>query len=59
MSCEHLVCAACSGPVEEGRCMTCRTARAQLHPHGHPFRPELLMLLVALLLTLALLAAHH
>ncbi len=35
MSCEHLVCAACAGPVSEGRCPTCRAAKD--HVHGSPF----------------------
>ena len=34
MSCEHLVCAQCSGPVAEGRCVVCRAARTDLHSHG-------------------------
>ena len=31
MSCEHLICASCAGPVDEGRCPSCRAARSQLH----------------------------
>jgi hypothetical protein len=34
MSCEHLVCASCAGPVVEGRCAVCRAARAEVHGHG-------------------------
>jgi RNA polymerase subunit RPABC4/transcription elongation factor Spt4 len=34
MSCEHLVCANCAGPVDEGRCPVCRAAHAQLHHQG-------------------------
>ncbi|MHB1615096.1 MAG: hypothetical protein ACYCYA_12415 [Actinomycetes bacterium] len=33
MSCEHLVCAHCAGPVSEGRCPVCRAGRAQFHRH--------------------------
>ncbi|MGH8836785.1 MAG: hypothetical protein ACRDWG_17575 [Actinomycetes bacterium] len=36
MSCEHLVCANCSGPVSEARCSVCRAGRAEVHgPLGH------------------------
>ena len=34
MSCERLICAQCAGPVAEGRCVSCRAARADLHTHG-------------------------
>ena len=34
MSCEHLVCAQCAGPVAEARCPVCRSARADLHAHA-------------------------
>ncbi len=30
MSCEHLICAHCAGPVVEGRCPVCREARAHV-----------------------------
>jgi len=33
MCCERLLCAACTAPVSEGRCPTCRSARAQFHDH--------------------------
>jgi hypothetical protein len=58
MSCDHLVCAICAGPVVEGRCGTCRAARADLH--GAPFglTPQVLVLLVALLTALSVLGAH-
>ncbi|MEV0405660.1 hypothetical protein [Actinoallomurus sp. NPDC050550] len=55
MSCEHLICARCSGPVVEGRCPACRAARAEVH------RPGLFgispILLGALILALTLLVA--
>ncbi len=31
MSCEHLICARCAGPVADGRCPACRAARSDLH----------------------------
>ncbi len=30
MTAEHLVCANCAHPVDEGRCSVCRAARSQL-----------------------------
>lgn len=56
MCCERLVCAACTTPVAEGRCPTCRSARAELHGHRATINVELiaaLTLLVALLMVLA------
>jgi len=36
MSCEHLVCANCSGPVAEARCPVCRASKAEVHgPWAH------------------------
>jgi hypothetical protein len=58
MSCEHLVCANCAGPVVEGRCSACRAARAHVHHHGPTVSPQLLVA-VALLLLLGLLIATH
>ena len=49
MSCEHLICAQCAGPVVEGRCPACRAARQHVH-HQH----ELLALTVVLLLAIHL-----
>lgn len=61
MSCEHLVCANCAGPVVEGRCAVCRAARADVHSHL-PFglTPQL-MAIVAIItvVAVALLAAAH
>ncbi len=59
MTCEHLVCAVCAGPVVEGRCATCRISRA--HVHGAiPFwlSRQALAVLVAVLTVLWLLAAN-
>jgi hypothetical protein len=58
MSCEHLVCAQCAGPVAEGRCPVCRDARARVHHHAHG--PSVQVILAALLvLTLLALAGAH
>jgi hypothetical protein len=59
MSCEHLVCATCAGRVVEGRCLTCRTARAELHRHGNPAAAQLLALLAVLAVLAALFLAVH
>jgi hypothetical protein len=57
MCCEHLLCAACSGPVSEARCPTCRSSRAELHHHrlgGLPVEAvALVVLLIAVLMTVA------
>ena len=59
MSCEHLVCANCAGPVVEGRCPVCRASRADVHSHS-PFglTPQTLAVLVTLVALLAILIAH-
>ncbi|MCG5218482.1 hypothetical protein [Streptosporangium sp. KLBMP 9127] len=57
MSCEHLICAQCAGPVVEGRCPVCREGRAKLHdqePGGISPALVLLILTVLLFFTLAL-----
>ena len=60
MSCEPLVCASCAGPVDEGRCPTCRAAHASLHPHGSTLSPQIVMMLAALgLLCVMLLTRLH
>ncbi len=59
MSCEHLICAQCAGPVVEARCPACQAARAQVHHHSHLSKPVVLAILLAfLLLALALQLAH-
>jgi len=58
MSCEHLVCAACAGPVDEGRCPSCRAARAHLHHQtlgGLP--PAAIVAVVAMVALILLLLA--
>jgi len=55
VSCEHLICAQCSNPVVEGRCPTCRIARAELHHrHGQPIPPAVILIALVLLFALAL-----
>ncbi|GAC1324070.1 MAG: hypothetical protein NVSMB13_04920 [Mycobacteriales bacterium] len=59
MSCQHLVCASCAGPVDEGRCPTCRASRAHVHgTDGTALSPQLLALLAALLLLLLVVTQH-
>jgi len=54
MSCEHLICAQCAGPVSEGRCPVCRTARSDLHHHAHGVSIPYAVLLLLLALAVAL-----
>ncbi len=60
MSCEHLVCARCAGPVVEGRCAACRQARGEVH-HSQPRLgvPLLVMVLLAVLLVMLALRLTH
>ncbi len=58
MTCEHLVCALCAGPVVEGRCATCRASRAQVHTSSFVLTPQLFAVLVALMALLTVLLAH-
>ncbi len=55
MSCEHLICAQCAGPVSEGRCPSCRLARDHVHHTSHgPGLPLIVAaVIIAALLTLA------
>ncbi|GAA2084427.1 hypothetical protein [Actinomadura alba] len=60
MSCEHLICARCSGPVVEGRCPTCRAARAEVHDHGPSVPPSVVLIALVLAFALAFaLALQH
>jgi hypothetical protein len=59
MSCEHLICAHCAGPVIEGRCPVCRAARAEHHRHGATGLTPQVLIAIALLLLLGLLIASH
>ena len=60
MSCEHLICAQCAGPVVEGRCSVCRAARMQVHHTASSVVSPLLIaaLIAMLLLVIALHVAH-
>lgn len=51
MTCDHLVCANCAGPVSEGRCAVCRAERARLH-QDNPFASLTPATLIALLVAL-------
>jgi hypothetical protein len=55
MSCEHLICAACAGPVEQARCPVCRAARAEFHHHGFAGLPPAAVAAIVALAALALL----
>ena len=57
MSCEHLICAQCAGPVVEGRCPACRTARQHVHHHSLA-GPQMVVAAILLLSLLLLLAIH-
>jgi hypothetical protein len=54
MSCEHLICARCAGPVVEARCPACQQARAQMHHHSSGLSLPLIVAVVLALLLLAL-----
>jgi hypothetical protein len=60
MSCEHLICAHCAGPVAEGRCPVCRAAKSDVHRHNHgvsiPDMVALLLLAIAVALAVQRLA---
>jgi hypothetical protein len=58
MSCEHLICAQCAGPVAEGRCPSCREARAHVHHHHHGLSFQLLAGVLLVLALLAVAAMH-
>lgn len=60
MSCEHLICAACAGPVEQARCPVCRAARAQVHHHGFAgLPPAAAAAIIGLLAVVVLLLLGH
>jgi hypothetical protein len=56
MSCEHLICAHCAGPVAEARCPACQEARSHVHHsvRGISLPYALLIMLLALAALLAL-----
>ncbi|GGM86872.1 hypothetical protein GCM10010106_37580 [Thermopolyspora flexuosa] len=59
MSCDHLICAHCAGPVVEGRCPVCRAGREKIHHQGPAGLSPLLVALALLLVLIALIAARH
>jgi hypothetical protein len=59
MSCEHLICAQCAGPVAEGRCPVCRAAKSDLHHHHHGISIPYALLLLSLLALAVALALQH
>ena len=58
MSCEHLICAQCAGPVVEGRCPACRASRDHVHHQHSGASPQLILAAVLVLSILLLLAMH-
>ncbi|MEU8761268.1 hypothetical protein [Streptomyces sp. NPDC048659] len=57
MTYDRLVCANCAAPVAEGRCPVCRANRERLPQPGGLTPAMLLTLVLALVATVALLAA--
>jgi hypothetical protein len=58
MSCEHLICAQCAGPVAEGRCSVCRVTRDHVHQGGHGLSLPMVLAAALVLLLLSLAAMH-
>jgi hypothetical protein len=58
MSCEHLICAQCAGPVAEARCPVCRAAKSDLHHHHHGISLPYAVALLLLPLPVALALQH-
>lgn len=59
MSCEHLICAQCAGPVAEGRCPVCAASRARVHHQaGSGLTLPLIALAILVLLLMALELQH-
>jgi|SwirhisoilCB1_FD_contig_31_18417939_length_260_multi_13_in_0_out_0_1 hypothetical protein len=59
MSCEHLVCASCAGPVVEGRCAVCRASRDHVHSSALiTLTPQMIAFIVAVLAVIAALGYH-
>jgi hypothetical protein len=58
MSCEHLICAHCAGPVAEGRCPACRASRQHVHRPHSGASPQLIAVAILVLSLLLLLAMH-
>ena len=58
MSCEHLICAQCAGPVAEGRCPVCRASKADLHHDAHVISVPHMVAILLLIAALALAMQH-
>jgi len=58
MSCEHLICAQCAGPVIEGRCPACRAAREDVHHQRFSATPPLIVAALLALAVVLLLVVH-
>ena len=58
MSCEHLICAQCAGPVVEGRCPACRASRDHVHHQHSGASPQLIIAAVLALVFVLLLAVQ-
>jgi hypothetical protein len=58
MSCEHLICAQCAGPVAEARCPVCRAAKSDLHHHTYGISLPQVVLLLLLALAVAIAVQH-
>jgi hypothetical protein len=58
MSCEHLICAQCAGPVVEGRCPACRAARQHVHHEHSGATPQLIVAALLALAVVLLLVMH-
>ena len=58
MSCEHLICAHCAGPVVEGRCPACRAARDHVHHQHFSAAPQLIVAALLALAVVLLLVMH-
>ncbi len=58
MSCEHLICAHCAGPVVEGRCPVCRESRQHVHHQRSGATPQVVIAAILVLSLLLLLALH-
>jgi succinate dehydrogenase/fumarate reductase-like Fe-S protein len=58
MSCEHLICGQCAGPVVEGRCAACRTTRQHIHHQHFSVSPQVIIAAILVLIVLLLLATH-
>ena len=59
MSCEHLICAQCAGPVAEGRCPVCQAARTRVHHHPWHGLAVPLIAVALLMLLLMMLELQH